>query len=126
MLPKRLIVALLVLVALIAVGICELVVLESSYGALHDSVAELAPQVLEGTVVLDEYDDMVQYWVKVRTISELCLPHSDIWEINARIAECRANIEAKQYEQAYAQVAVLLELMRYIPHNALPTLGHIL
>ncbi len=124
--PKRLVVALLVLVALIAVGIVELTVLSNGYGQLYDAVEGLAPQVLDGTVDIDEYDSMTEHWVTVRTISELCLPHNDIWEINARIAECRANILAGQYEQAYANMAVLLELMRYIPQHSMPTLGHIL
>lgn len=124
--PKRLIVALLVLALLIAVGIAELIVLDSCYGNLYDSCSALSVQVLDNSVDIEQYDSMVRQWCTTRTLSELFLPHNDIWEINARIAECRANIVSDQYEQAYANMAVLLELIQYIPHNALPTLSHIL
>lgn len=124
--PKRLIIALVVLLVLVLAGTAELLVLQSYYTELHDMCSHISTSLLNGYVDIEQYDSMVAYWHRVCSFSELCLPHTDIWEINARIYECRANIVAQEYTQAYANMAVLLELILYIPHNALPTVSHIL
>ncbi len=124
--PKRLIIALVVLLVLVLVGTAELLVLQSYYAELYDMCSNISTALLDEKVELELYDNMVAYWHRVCSFSELCLPHTDIWEINARIAECRANIVALEYTQAYANMAVLLELIEYIPSNALPTVSHIL
>ncbi len=124
--PKRLIIALVVLLVLVLAGTAELLVLQSYYTKLHDMCSDISSALLEEQVASEQYDSMVTYWHRVCSFSELCLPHTDIWEINARIAECRANIVACEYTQAYANMAVLLELIQYIPRNALPTISHIL
>ena len=60
-----------------------------------------------------------------RSTSELLLPHLDVYEINLRFAEGQAYIEQGDYDNLMAQLAVIDELLEYVPHLMKPSFRHI-
>ena len=61
----------------------------------------------------------------LRETSELLLPHLDVYEINLRFAEGQAYIEQGDYDNLEAQLAVIEELLDYVPHLMKPNFKHI-
>ncbi len=77
------------------------------------------------TLTVEEYNEFRKKWVDLRETSELLLPHLDVYEINLRFAEGQAYIEQGDYDNLEAQLAVIEELLDYVPHLMKPNFKHI-
>ena len=117
---------LLALALVITCGVLEVVLLSRSYERLAADCEEIIQKCEEKTLTVEEYNDFRDKWIDLREKSELLLPHIDVYEINLRFAEGQAYVEQEDYEQLKAQMAVVEELLDYVPHLMKPSLRHIL
>lgn len=113
------------LVLVLACGIAEVVLLADAYEKMHDMCLDIIAMSDEGTLTEKQYDAFRNEWVKLRETSELLLPHVDVYEINLRFAEADAYVKQGDYAQVTAQLTVVEELLKYVPHLMIPTLRHI-
>ena len=113
------------LVLVVTCGVLEVVLLSKQYQNLADDCQQMMILCENQTLTVAEYNTFRDRWVKLREISELMLPHLDVYEINLRFAEGQAYIENQDYVQLYAQFCVIQELLDYVPHLMKPLLRHI-
>ena len=116
---------LVALVLVITCGILEVVFLSKDYEKLAKDCDAIITKCEEETLTVEEYNELRDKWVKLREKSELLLPHIDVYEINLRFAEGQAYAEQQDFEQLKAQLAVVEELLDYVPHLMKPSLRHI-
>lgn len=116
---------LIALVIVITCGVLEVVFLSQDYKELYDQCNYVMEKCNDNTLTTEEYNDFRQNWVELRETSELLLPHVDVYEINLRFAEGQAYVEQGDYEQLYAQLTVISELLEYVPHLMTPNIKHI-
>lgn len=117
---------LIALVIVLTCGILEVVVLAKEYDKLADDCNQMMELCEEQTLTLAEYNQFRDKWVDLRELSELMLPHVDVYEINLRFAEGQAYAENKDYTQLYAQLCVIQELLNYVPHLMKPIFRHVI
>lgn len=122
---KNIWIGLLVLVIVIGSGVLEVVLLKKQFDNLKLQCDNLVQKCKEQTLTKQQFDDFDKQWVKLREKSELALPHVDLYELNLRFAEARAYADQQDYNQLHAQLAVIDELLDYVPHLMIPTLRHI-
>lgn len=117
---------LVALVLVLSCGIVEVVVLSNSYEKLHAECLDVIAASDAESLSETQFDEFRERWVRLRETSELLLPHIDVYEINLRFAEAEAYVRQKDFKQVTAQLSVVEELLRYVPHLMKPTLRHIL
>ena len=122
---KTIWVGLIALVLVVTCGVLEVVCLSKQYENLAQECQQMMILCEKETLTVAEYNTFRDRWVKLREISELMLPHLDVYEINLRFAEGQAYAENKDYTQLYAQFCVIEELLDYVPHLMKPLLRHI-
>lgn len=116
---------LIALAIVLTCGILEVVALQNSYEKLADECAVVVQKAQNQTLTSSEYDEFYDKWYELRENSELLLPHNDVYELNLRFAEGKAYAREGDYEQLLAQLAVIDELLQYIPHLMVPNIKHI-
>lgn len=117
--------AIITLVAVIGCGIVEVVFLSKAYKRLRDECGDVMGLADRGELTAARFDEFRDNWVELRETSELLLPHQDVYEINLRFAEAEAYVKQGDYKQVNAQLAVVWELLEYVPHLMSPNLRHI-
>lgn len=116
---------LIALVLVIACGVLEVVFLSKDYRQMRDYCHEIMDECENETLTAEEYNEFRDKWIDLRETSELLLPHLDVYEINLRFAEGQAYIEQGDYDNLMAQLAVIDELLEYVPHLMTPNFRHI-
>ena len=116
---------LIALVLVIACGILEVVLLSRAYDNMRDDCHEIMKLCDDEQLTVEQYNEFRSKWVNLRETSELLLPHVDVYEINLRFAEGQAYAEQGDYDNLMAQLAVIDELLEYVPHLMKPNLKHI-
>ena len=116
---------LIALVLVIACGILEVVLLSRAYDNMRDDCHEIMKLCDDEQLTVEQYNEFRSKWVNLRGCSELLLPHVDVYEINLRFAEGQAYAEQGDYDNLMAQLAVIDELLEYVPHLMKPNLKHI-
>lgn len=122
---KSFIAGIIALVLVLTCGILEVVLLKKQYEALHNECEEVIGLAQEKKLTEERFNKFRENWVKLRETSELLLPHNDVYELNLRFAEAQAYVEQQDFEQVWAQLSVVEELLRYVPHLMTPELNHI-
>ncbi len=113
------------LVIVLACGVVEVALLSKRYQNLAEQCQTMKKLCEEQTLTSQEYNNFRDSWIELRELSELLLPHIDVYEINLRFAEGQAYAENADYPQLYAQFCVIEELLDYVPHLMKPNLRHI-
>lgn len=116
---------LIALVLVITCGVLEVVLLSREYEKMRDECREIMSMCEEEVLTVERYNEFRERWVKLRETSELLLPHLDVYEINLRFAEGQAYAEQGDYDNLWAQLAVVDELIEYVPHLMKPNFKHI-
>lgn len=116
---------LIALILVITCGVLEVVLLSREYDKMRDECHEIMNYCESETLTVDQYNAYRDKWVRLRETSELLLPHIDVYEINLRFAEGQAYVEQGDYDNLLAQLAVIDELLEYVPHLMKPSFRHI-
>lgn len=116
---------LIALILVITCGVLEVVLLSRQYEKLAAYCEDIMNKCDSETLTVEEYNEFRKKWVDLRETSELLLPHLDVYEINLRFAEGQAYIEQGDYDNLEAQLAVIEELLDYVPHLMKPNFKHI-
>ena len=116
---------LIALILVVTCGVLEVVLLSREYERLEDYCGQVITKCEEQNLTVDEYNEFRERWVKLRETSEIFLPHIDVYEINLRFAEGQAYAEQGDFDNLHAQLAVILELLNYVPHLMKPNFKHI-
>ncbi len=116
---------LIALILVITCGVLEVVLLSRSYNKMRDYCRDVMNSCEAETLTTEQYNEFRGSWIKLRETSELLLPHLDVYEINLRFAEGQAYIEQGDYDNLMAQLAVIDELLEYVPHLMKPSFRHI-
>lgn len=82
-------------------------------------------EIDQQSITVERYDLFLHNWKDLREKGELLLPHADLYEINLRITETRSYVVNKSYKDAEAQLAIVMELLEYVPHLITPDFQHI-
>ncbi|MDD3831377.1 MAG: DUF4363 family protein [Clostridia bacterium] len=122
---KSIIIAIVILALVLGAGIVEVVYISRMFDDLTETVVALKESALAETLVRQDGTALIMQWKQVRERAELFLPHTDVYELNLRMAECHAYIEQSDYKMAYAQLCIIEELTQYIPHLITPDIKHI-
>ena len=116
---------LVALVLVITCGVLEVVLLSREYERLAEYCEEIIVKCENESLTVEEYNQFRDKWVDLREKSELLLPHIDVYEINLRFAEGQAYAEQGDFDNLKAQLAVVEELLDYVPHLMKPSIKHI-
>ena len=103
-----------------------MVLLKNSYDDLHAEGLEVIRLADESTTSRQRFGTFRNHWTNLRETSELFLPHMDVYELNLRFAESQAYVETGDFHQLKAQLSIIDELLRYVPHLMIPSPVHIL
>ena len=87
---KTIWVGLIALVLVVTCGVLEVVCLSKQYENLAQECHQMMILCENETLTVAEYNTFRDDWMKLREISELMLPHVDVYEINLRVAEGQA------------------------------------
>ncbi len=123
---KSIVTGLVVLAIIITCGVLEVVFISKDYNELHTECEKVLELTEQETLTLEQFNQFRDKWYHLRETSEIFLPHMDVYEINLRFAESQAYAEQGDYAQLYAQLCVVEELLRYIPHLMTPNWEHII
>lgn len=123
---KSIVAGIVALVLVVACGVVEVVLLKNSYDDLHAECLEVMRLADKETLSLQRFETFRNNWTKLRETSELFLPHMDVYELNLRFAESQAYVETGDFHQLKAQLSIIEELLRYVPHLMIPSPVHIL
>ena len=116
---------LIALVLVLTCGILEVTCLSKQYEQLANECAQMMSLCQEEKLTVEEYNAFRDKWMELRELSELMLPHIDVYELNLRFAEAQSYAENEDYTQLYAQFCVIEELLHYVPHLMKPIFRHI-
>ena len=122
---KSIIAGIIALVLVVAAGVVEVIVLRNDYEQLYDECCDVLQIATDEKLSKQQFDEFRDHWEKLREISELFLPHQDVYEINLRFAEAQAYVEQQDFKQVVAQLSVVEELLQYVPHLMTPSFNHI-
>lgn len=122
---KSIITMIIALVLVLSAGICEVVVVRQEYEKLQQECQSVLDAAKAETLTQSEFDTFYQNWHSLRELSELFLPHLDVYELNLRVAESKACLEIDDMETMCAQMEIVNELLQYVPHMMTPSLRHI-
>lgn len=117
---------LIALALVVTCGILEVVFLSRDYEQLAQYCDEIILKCENESLTVEEYNEFRDKWIDLREKSELLLPHFDVYEINLRFAEGQAYAEQQDFDNLKAQLAVVEELLDYVPHLMKPSLRHII
>ena len=123
---KSIVAGIVALVLVVAFGVVEVVLLKNSYDDLHAECLEVMRLSDEEPLSLQRFETFRNNWTKLRETSELFLPHIDVYELNLRFAESQAYVATGDFHQLKAQLSIIEELLRYVPHLMIPSPVHIL
>ncbi len=73
-----------------------------------------------------DFRQVKENWYRIREKIEFFLNHTDIIEFDYRMAECESCVKYRKFQPAHAQLFVMKELSRHIPHMITPSIEHIL
>lgn len=116
---------LVALILVITCGVLEVIFISRDYERLENYCEEIIAACEEEALTVEQYNEFRERWVKLRETSEIFLPHIDVYEINLRFAEGQAYVEQGDYDNLHAQLAVIEELLDYVPHLMKPSFKHI-
>lgn len=116
---------LVALVLVVTCGVLEVVFLTQDYERLSQDCEEIILKCENENLTVEDYNEFRDKWVDLREKSELLLPHIDMYEINLRFAEGQAYAEQQDFDNLKAQLAVIEELLEYVPHLMKPSIKHI-
>lgn len=122
---KNIVAGLVALILILVCGITEFVVVSGKYNDMTEQCKAIINKVENGENALKEYENFSQKWEELKTLSELLLPHSDIYELNLRIAEAYGYIKNDAIDDALTQLNVIKVLLEYVPDNVIPDFHHI-
>ncbi|MBQ4272983.1 MAG: DUF4363 family protein [Clostridia bacterium] len=117
---------LIALVLVLTCGILEVVCLSKQYDQLANECTQMMSLCQEEKLTVQDYNAFRDKWMELRELSELMLPHIDVYELNLRFAEAQSYAENEDYTQLYAQFCVIEELLHYVPHLMKPIFRHII
>ncbi len=123
---KQIIVTTLIFLALVGAGLTEIFVVNNHFTALEEQLVAAYEKAENKTLTEQEYDIIWDDWKNRRECVEYFLNHLDFTEMDFRMAECHAYVAQQDFDSAQAQLDVLIELSRHIPHMLIPTPEHIL
>lgn len=122
---KKIVVGIIALAVLVTVGVLEVVFVARQFNQLRNECQDVLQEIDEQTLTVERYDQFLDDWEKLREKGELLLPHADLYEINLRITETRSYVVNQSYKDAEAQLAIVMELLEYVPHLITPDFQHI-
>ncbi len=122
---KSIVAGIIVLALIITCGVLEVVFVSKDYNDLHKECEQLMELCQSEQVTTEQFNKFRDKWYKLRETSEIFLPHNDVYELNLRFAESQAYVESGDYEQLFAQLSVIEELLEYVPHLMKPSWKHI-
>ena len=123
---KRIVITTLIFLALIGAGLTEIFVVKNHFATLEKQLVAAYEKAENKTLTEQEYDKIWNDWKNRREGVEYFLNHLDFTEMDFRMAECHAYVAQQDFDSAQAQLDVLIELSRHIPHMLIPTPEHIL
>ena len=116
---------LIALALVLTCGSLEVVCLSKQYEQLANECQQMMVLCQEEKLTVEDYNAFRDKWMDLRELSELMLPHIDVYELNLRFAEAQSYAENKDYTQLYTQFCVIEELLNYVPHLMKPIFRHI-
>ena len=122
---KKIVVGIIALAVLITVGVVEVVFISNQFKDLYDQCRQVLDEIDQQSITVERYDLFLHNWKNLREKGELLLPHADLYEINLRITETRSYVVNQSYKDAEAQLAIVMELLEYVPHLITPDFQHI-
>ena len=117
---------LIALVLVLTCGILEVTCLSKQYEQLANECTQMMSLCQEEKLTVQEYNAFRDKWMDLRELSELMLPHVDVYELNLRFAEAQSYAENGDYTLLFAHFCVIEELLHYVPHLMKPILRHII
>ena len=123
---KQIVATTLFFLALVGAGIAEIFIVKNNFAVLETQLVEAYEKAEDKTLTAQEYDKVWDEWKNRRECIEYFLNHLDFTEMDFRMAECHAYVAQQDFDSAQAQLDVLIELSRHIPHMLIPTPEHIL
>lgn len=121
----NIIAGLVALLFVVTCGVLEVTLLSGRYEVLYEQCVEIIALSDDNKLTQEAFDDFRDNWVDLRELSELLLPHVDVYEINLRFAEAEAYVKQGDFRQVTAQLSVVKELLVYVPHLMVPNWKHI-
>ncbi len=122
---KNVIAGLLALLLILGAGITEVLIVSNRYKVVSQRCNELISLAENNSLTQKEYQQFADDWSKLRTLSELLLPHTDVYEVTLRISEAEGYLIGGMNEDLVAQLKVIKTLLEYIPDNVVPDFHHI-
>lgn len=122
---RNVVAGLLALLLILGAGITEVLVVSNRYKQMSAKCDELISLAENSDLTLDIYTVFSKEWSKLRTLSELLLPHTDVYEVTLRISEAEGYLIGGMNEDLVAQLKVIKTLLQYIPDNVIPDFHHI-
>jgi len=114
---KRLIFAVTIVLAIIAVGIVEQIYVSKLYRDTESQAKEIKSKIKEAPeLALPSAEKLKESWLKKRSFLEAVTPHNETKEMVLRIAELIGYIEAKDDKSATATVEIIIEMCSNTPH----------
>lgn len=123
---KQIVATTLFFLALVGAGLAEIFIVKNNFAVLETQLVEAYEKAEDKTLTAQEYDKVWDEWKNRRECIEYFLNHLDFTEMDFRMAECHAYVAQQDFDSAQAQLDVLIELSRHIPHMLIPTPEHIL
>lgn len=123
---KQVIATVAIFLALLGAGFAEIFVIKSDFAALEQELTQAYAAAREETLTESQFEDIRDDWKVKRERVEFFLNHLDFTEVDFRMAECGAYVKQRDFASAGAQLEVLIELTRHIPHMLMPTPEHVL
>lgn len=98
----RIIIAIFLLVAIISLGVIELVFINNSFTTIIKKCDEIHTLLInkEYDTALTKTNDSIEWWRKKRDIIELTSPHNETKEFITKLSELYGSIVAKNYQDA--------------------------
>ena len=123
---KSILAGIIALVLVVSAGVVEVVVLRNRYEELYAECCEILDISEKEELTMERFNEFREHWEDLRELSELFLPHQDVYEINLRFAEAQAYVEQQDFAQVSAQLHVVEELLQYVPHLMTPNFYHLI
>ena len=123
---KQIVTIALLLFLLIGGGFWETDHVSRSFAELETQLEELIELTEREEITEADFRQVKENWYRIRENVEFFINHTDIIEFDYRMAECESCVKYREYQLIHAQLSVMKELSRHIPHMITPSLEHIL
>ncbi len=106
---KKVIVAIVVLLAIITAGILENVYVDKVFSTLDDRLGEIEADVLsESDSALNGVRDLTKWWEKQRSFMELFTYSPDLRAFSVALGETEGSLESGDYQNAQSKIQSLI------------------